>query len=65
MGIYEAIIVDDNIIKSMLSDGGVLGIKEAAKAQNLMDLEQDCLLKVLKGITSFSELERVVGTKIL
>ena len=35
-------------------------IKKAAESQSLLDMAEDGVVKVLKGITSLEELERVV-----
>jgi type II secretory ATPase GspE/PulE/Tfp pilus assembly ATPase PilB-like protein len=36
-------------------------IREAAKPQRIPDMRQDGIIKVLKGVTSLSEVERAVG----
>ena len=64
IGIFEAIIVDQEIQEIINSGGGSFDIKKGSKHQKLMTLEQDCLLKVLKGITSPSELQRTTGVEI-
>lgn len=60
VGIYEAIIMDEEIEKAVLENPSERDIREAAKSQKLLDLTQDGVLKALKGITSFEELDRVV-----
>lgn len=61
VGVYEAILVDGNIEKVVTINPSERDIREAAKSQNLLTLEQDGILKALSGVTSLEELERVVG----
>jgi type II secretory ATPase GspE/PulE/Tfp pilus assembly ATPase PilB-like protein len=60
VGIFEAILVDDNIEQAVLSNPTERDVREAAKAQNLLTLAQDGMLKVLSGVTTLEELNRVV-----
>lgn len=60
VGIFEAIIIDENIEKLILQKPNETEIwKEAAK-QEILDMRQDGILKVLQGTTSLDELQRVV-----
>ena len=60
VAIYEVLEVDDEFQK-MISEKGKdeTALKEAAKIQGMLTMKQDGLLKVLKGITALSEIERV------
>jgi type IV pilus assembly protein PilB len=60
LGLYEAIIVDGEIEKAVIANPSERDIREAAKGQNLLTLEQDGVIKLLAGLTSLDELERVV-----
>lgn len=64
IGIFEAIVVNLEFEKILVSGGGTIEIKEAMKSQNLMTLAEDCLLKVIKNITTLDEMLRVAGVKI-
>ncbi len=59
-GIYEAILMDENIEKAILTNPGERDIVTAAKSQNLLSLTEDGIIKVLKGETDIKELERVI-----
>ena len=48
----------ENLIKESPS---AREIRTVADAQGLLTLRQDGVLKILKGITTLAELERVVG----
>jgi type IV pilus assembly protein PilB len=60
IGIYEAILVDASIEKVVIENPSERDIREAAKSQNMLTLAQDGILKVLKGLTTLEELDRVV-----
>lgn len=61
IGIHEGIITD-RAIEELVMNGNPSEreIKKAAEPQNLFTMEEDGIVKVLSGITSFEELERVV-----
>jgi type IV pilus assembly protein PilB len=60
IGIFEAILVDNAIEKTVINNPSERDIRDAAKPQNQLTLAEDGILKVLSGITSLDELERVV-----
>lgn len=60
IGVFEAIIADKNIENIIRENPSEREIKEAAKSQGIIDLRQDGVLKVLRGVTTFEELERVI-----
>jgi len=63
MGIYEAIMMDEAIEKVVQTNPSEREIKKAAQPQNMLDLRQDGVLKILQGITTMSELERIVDVE--
>ncbi|MEK7559945.1 MAG: GspE/PulE family protein [Patescibacteria group bacterium] len=62
-GIFEAFLVNDEIEKLILKNPAEAEIKKTAKKQGMLTIYQDGLLKVLKGITSFDELNRVASSE--
>ena len=60
IGIFEAIIVDENIERLIKTNPSEREIQKAALAQGNLTLKQDGIIKVLRGITSLSELRRVI-----
>jgi len=60
IGIYEAIRMDDSIEKILKDNPNEQEIKEAAKNQGIFDMREDGIIKVLKGMTTVSELDRVI-----
>lgn len=66
IALYETIDVDD-IMSRVIADqrGNEGAVKETAIRQGMISMKQDGLLKVLKAITSLSEIERVTEGNIL
>lgn len=60
LGIFEAVIIDDAVEEAVIRDPREHIILAAAKNQNIPTMAQDGAIKVLEGITSLAELERVV-----
>lgn len=61
IGIYEAVLVDEKIENAVETNPSEREIWAAAKDQEILTMKQDGVLKILKGITSLSELERVIS----
>ncbi|MBU6426649.1 GspE/PulE family protein [Patescibacteria group bacterium] len=61
IGIYEAILMNEQIERSIQSGASNRDIWLAAKGQGILTMKQDGILKVLAGITSFEELQRVIA----
>lgn len=59
MGIFEIMIIKDNLRNLILKTYDANQIKEAALKQNMVTLLQDGKSKVLKGITTIEEVLRV------
>jgi type IV pilus assembly protein PilB len=60
IGIYEAIFMDSAIETILREKPSEREVAEAAKPQGVPTMQQDGVLKVLRGITSLEELKRVV-----
>lgn len=66
IALYETIDVDDTMHTVIADQQGNEGsVKKAAFEQGMLTMKQDGLLKVLKAITTLSEVERVTEGKIL
>lgn len=61
VGLYEAILMNQNIEKAVQSALSDREIWEAAKGQGLLTMKQDGVVKVLDGTTSYEELQRVIS----
>jgi len=58
-GIFEAFLVDDEMEKFILTSPSISALKEMAKKKGMVTMYQDGLLKVINGITTIEEVERV------
>ncbi|MFY9457335.1 MAG: type II/IV secretion system protein [Candidatus Spechtbacterales bacterium] len=61
IGIYEILINTPLFERFILTNPSVTEIREYAKKNGMITLKQDGLLKVLEGITTIEEVERVAG----
>ncbi len=59
-GIYEAILADEEIGKVVLTNPNEKEISAVARKQGLLNMKEDGIVKILKGITSMDELQRVI-----
>ncbi|MBI1984937.1 MAG: type II/IV secretion system protein [Candidatus Wildermuthbacteria bacterium] len=59
IGIFEAIAVDDQMEEFILSSDSSSSLKAFAVKKGMVPMRQDGILKVLKGITTLEEVERV------
>lgn len=64
IGIFEAIFMDSTIEKILRDKPSEREVALAAKPQGIPTLQQDGILKVLRGTTSIEELRRVVDLDI-
>ncbi len=60
IGIYEAVFMDSKIEEVLRSKPSEREVAEAAKPQAIPTMQEDGVLKVLRGVTSLEELGRVV-----
>lgn len=65
LGIYEAIKMDAGIENVVKNNPSEREIEKAALPQNILNLKQDGILKVLEGITTLEELQRVVDIETI
>jgi type II secretory ATPase GspE/PulE/Tfp pilus assembly ATPase PilB-like protein len=61
VGIFEAFFVDDEMEKFILTKPSIAALRERAVKRGMIPLKQDGLIKVLNGITTIEEVERVAG----
>lgn len=60
LGIFEAVINNNEIEEAVQNNPSEREIKKITQEQGLNDLAQDGVLKILNGITTISEVKRVV-----
>ncbi|WP_445773745.1 type IV-A pilus assembly ATPase PilB [Shewanella sp.] len=61
VGIYEVMKMSDEIARTIMEGGNSLQIAKQAKQQGMRDLRQSGLLKVIQGVTSIAEINRVTS----
>jgi type IV pilus assembly protein PilB len=60
IGIFEAIIVDDEMEKLLSQNPRESEIEAMAKKQGFLNMKEDAVIKALKGVTSLEEVRRVI-----
>jgi type II secretory ATPase GspE/PulE/Tfp pilus assembly ATPase PilB-like protein len=65
VGVFEAILMDDQVEEAAIRDPREHIILEAAAPQKIPTMLEDGIEKVLKGVTDLAELERVVEIPLL
>jgi type IV pilus assembly protein PilB len=61
IALFEAVLSDKAVEEVLQMNPSEREIKEAARAQGILDMSQDGIVKALKGMTDISELERVIN----
>ena len=61
IGIFEDFLVDDEMEKFILSSPSIVAMRELAIKKGMLLMHRDGLIKVLEGITTIEEIERVTG----
>lgn len=61
VGIYEVLKMSDDIARIIMEGGNSLQLLKQAKAEGMRDLRDSGLLKVIQGVTSIAEVNRVTS----
>jgi len=61
IGIFELFAVDDELEKFILKSPSIVDLKEKLMSKGMVLMRQDGFLKVLEGITTIEEIERIIG----
>ena len=64
IGIFEAIITDEYIEELLNKKPSEQEVRRVAEKQGLLNMREDGIIKILNGITSFSEVRKVVDLNI-
>lgn len=59
VGIYQVLPISDEIGRIIMENGNAIDIADQAKKEGIRDLRGSALLKVLQGVTSLEEINRV------
>jgi type II secretory ATPase GspE/PulE/Tfp pilus assembly ATPase PilB-like protein len=61
IGIFEFLETGPEFEEVILKEASEVALKRFAVAQGMVTMQQDGILKVLKGITTLEEVEKVTG----
>ena len=59
MGIYEVVKITPQMSRIIMEDGNSMQLAEQAQAHGFNDLRRSSLIKVMQGVTSIAEADRV------
>ncbi len=62
VGLYELMTINEEIAELVVRRAPVADIRDAAKANGMLELREDGLMKILEGLTTPEEVRRVVFT---
>jgi len=62
IGVFEGFEIDDAIERLIMTEPSESALREAAIKQGMLTMKQDGIIKLLSGVTTLEELERVVGS---
>jgi type IV pilus assembly protein PilB len=62
LGVYEVMKMSDDIARTIMEGGNSLQIARIAKEQGMRDLRQSGLLKVIQGLSSIAEINRITSS---
>jgi type II secretory ATPase GspE/PulE/Tfp pilus assembly ATPase PilB-like protein len=60
-GIFEILLVDDEIEKFILTSSSIAALKDFAIKKGMVTMRQDGLIKVLEGLTTIEEVDKIAG----
>jgi type II secretory ATPase GspE/PulE/Tfp pilus assembly ATPase PilB-like protein len=61
IGIFETFLVDDEMEKFILTSPSIVAMRELALNKGMVLMHEDGIIKVLEGLTTVEEIERVAG----
>ena len=61
VGIYEVVRITDGIARIIMQDGNSIEIADQCRKEGFNDLRRSGLLKVMQGVTSLEEMDRVTS----
>ena len=61
IGVYEAFSISKEMERLILKSPAISDVKELAEKEGMVTMLQDAYLKLLSGITSIEEIERILG----
>lgn len=63
IALFESFLVDDEMEQYILTSPSISGLRKKAVSKGMITMRQDGLIRVLEGVTTIEEVERVVGAE--
>jgi len=64
VGIFEAFLINDDMEKFILTSPPISALREKAIKNGMVTMREDGIVKVIEGITTLEEVERVAGEEV-
>ena len=61
VGVYEAFVISKEMERLILKSPAISDVQESAEKQGMVTMLQDAYMKLLNGITSIEEVDRILG----
>jgi type II secretory ATPase GspE/PulE/Tfp pilus assembly ATPase PilB-like protein len=61
ISIYEGLLMDAKVEEVIRNNPGERDIREAAAGQGILSMQEDAIVKVMRGVTSLEEVDRIIG----
>ena len=61
VAIYELLKIDKEIESVLMKGGGEIEIDELSRKAGMVTMQEDGILKIIQGITTFEEVEKITG----
>lgn len=61
VAIYELLKIDKEIENVLIKGGGEIEIDELSRKKGMVTLQEDGILKIIQGLTTFEEVEKITG----
>ncbi len=61
IGIFEAIVIDDEMERFIFKNPSIADFRKEALRRGMVSIYQDGIIKVLEGVTTLEEVERITG----
>ena len=61
IGVFELMVMSDEIRKAIEAKASLTDIEKIARKEGMIKMQEDGILKILSGLTTFEEVERVTG----
>ena len=63
LGVFEAFLIDDEMERFVLKNPPTSDLRNKAVERGMVTIYQDGLIRVIEGLTTIEELERIIGTE--